>query len=393
MKLWVGPTQPRPEVSMKQVGATAAIGSFRFATRLLPLPLLRTVPYFGNKRKRKASGTHCSYAGLAACWRGRPASGSGQPRACARALQRFRSNRLPEAGGGRAQAHARDGPAPRAATSGALVEVRFRVAALLAGRPWGLVTRAGAHERPRRRGSAGCPESGRWAGVGAGDGSRPLFPSVASVCPQSGADWVAQDPRRGGGGVGSARVPDRARVGAEAGSSAWESGTWGPRTAPRHLRDLRQVTLPFWVSVSLLSSGRDIGFLLALTVHLRAGLGGAWVSGIQTAVAGVWPPEHLAAVFQLCRPFNQRFSECESRLWGSGQVNSVWLSESTEINTGPGKTLISLKLLCSRLPRRNEFTRLLQWEILFFVPLSETLRQITNAKTRVREYVDHWGLW
>ena len=50
--------------------------------------------------------------------------------------------------------------------AGALVEVRFRVAALLAGRPWGLVTRAGAHERPRRRGSAGCPESGRWAGGG-----------------------------------------------------------------------------------------------------------------------------------------------------------------------------------------------------------------------------------
>lgn len=84
----------------------------------------------------------------------------------------------------------------------------------------------------RGPGGGALPAAQRAAGgrAGAGDGSRPLFPSVASVCPQSGADWVAQDPSRGG----SARVPDRARVGAEAGSSAWESGTWGPGTPPLH---------------------------------------------------------------------------------------------------------------------------------------------------------------
>ena len=53
MKLWVGLTQPRPEVSMRQAGTTAAIGSFPFATRLLPLSPLRTVPYFGKKKKGK----------------------------------------------------------------------------------------------------------------------------------------------------------------------------------------------------------------------------------------------------------------------------------------------------------------------------------------------------
>ncbi|KAF7486479.1 hypothetical protein GHT09_001490 [Marmota monax] len=50
---------------------------------------------------------------------------------------------------------------PPRSTSGALGDVRFRVAARLTGRWWGLVTRAVAHERPRRRGSARCPKSGR----------------------------------------------------------------------------------------------------------------------------------------------------------------------------------------------------------------------------------------
>lgn len=159
--------------------------------------------------------TLSSSTGRAAGWRGGPALGSAQPRA--RALQRFRPNRSPDDVAvdrwDRARAHARGRPAPRAATSGALVLVRFRVAALLAGRPWGLVTRAGVHERSRRRGSARCPESGRCAGGGRRCQEAPLSPGGLGL-PQSGPDGVAQDPRRGavpgcwkggGGGRGAAR--------------------------------------------------------------------------------------------------------------------------------------------------------------------------------------------
>ena len=53
MKLWVGPTQPRPEVSMRQAGTTAAIGSFPFATRLLPLPRSAPSPILEKKKKGK----------------------------------------------------------------------------------------------------------------------------------------------------------------------------------------------------------------------------------------------------------------------------------------------------------------------------------------------------
>lgn len=152
---------------MRQAGTTAAIGSFPFATRLLPLPRSAPSPILEKKKKEKKGFCYPVFlrrSGRLLTWRAGLSERPG-PRLCPRppavpVQPPSRSSRRPRS------AHARGGPAPRAATSGALVEVRFRVAALLAGRPWGLVTRAGAHERPRRRGSAGCPESGRWAGGG-----------------------------------------------------------------------------------------------------------------------------------------------------------------------------------------------------------------------------------
>lgn len=163
---------------------------FPFATRLLPLPLLCTS--FKKTKERCRPPSHHSQVGPLADVAVRPGGSPGlaprpnrfRPTA---ALNLRRRPRGPLWG-----ACAR--PGPRAATSGALEEVRFRVAAPLRGGPWGLVTRPGVHERPRRRGSPGCPESGRCAGGGR-DARRPLLLPVASVCPQSGPDGVA--PRRG----------------------------------------------------------------------------------------------------------------------------------------------------------------------------------------------------
>lgn len=218
--------------------------------------------------------TLSSSTGRAAGWRGGPALGSAQPRA--RALQRFRPNRSPDDVAvdrwDRARAHARGRPAPRAATSGALVLVRFRVAALLAGRPWGLVTRAGVHERSRRRGSARCPESGRCAGGGRRCQEAPLSPGGLGL-PQSGPDGVAQDPRRGavpgcwkggGGGRGAARP------------GSLELRVSGP-PPPRHQRPWTSHSSFLGLSFLAVRWERRWVPLSSLTVQTRAVLEGAWV--------------------------------------------------------------------------------------------------------------------
>lgn len=76
---------------------------------------------------------------------------------------------------------------------------------------------AGAHERPQRRGSAGCPQSGRCAGWGSGDVSRPPVFLVASV-PKAVRSGFAQDPSRG-----RDWVLERRRWGQRRAAPAWES--------------------------------------------------------------------------------------------------------------------------------------------------------------------------
>lgn len=76
----------------------------------------------------------------------------------------------------------------------------------------GLVTRAGAHERPRRRGFAGCPESRRCAGRGSGDESRPRF----SRCLRSVHKAVRTGSSKTQGG-GRYQGAERDRAGAEVG--------------------------------------------------------------------------------------------------------------------------------------------------------------------------------
>lgn len=171
------------------------LDSFPFTTRLLPSPLLRTAS-FKKKKERLGPPSHHSRVGPVADVAVRPKGASAvAPSNLSGPAPSASSQSSAETALG---AHARGESAPRAATSGASVEVRFRVAAPLAGRPWGLVTRAGVHGRPRRRGSAGCPESGRCAG-GRPQIRADFILSVASVCPQSGPDGVAPRPKAGGG--------------------------------------------------------------------------------------------------------------------------------------------------------------------------------------------------
>lgn len=152
------------------------------------------------------------------------------------------------------------------ATSGALVEVRFRVAAPLAGRPWGLVTRAAFTGGP---GGGALRAAHRAAGarVGVGDVSRSLILSVASVCPQSGPDGVDPIPKAGGGtGVLKGRGWGQRR--------AARPGSLEPRvpgtTPARPLTSHSSLGLSFPAV-----KGRDVGSLPSLTVHARAGLEGA----------------------------------------------------------------------------------------------------------------------
>lgn len=189
-----------PSFRAAHAGAKAPNGCLSFlpqGSSYFPAP---PRPLKKKKTTIKALATQSSSTRRAAGWRGRPVLGSAQPRA--RALQRLRPNRSPEDlavdRGDRARAHARGRPAPCAATSGALVEVRFRVAAPLAGGPWGLVTRTGVHERSRRRGSARSPESGRCAGGGRRCLEAPLSAGGLGLPPER-PGWGCPKPKAGGG--------------------------------------------------------------------------------------------------------------------------------------------------------------------------------------------------
>lgn len=274
MKLWVGPTQPRPEVSMRQAGTTAAIGSFPFATRLLPLPRSAPSPILEKKKKEKKGFCYPVFlrrSGRLLTWRAglseRPA-----PRLCPRppavpVQPPSRSSRRPRSGAcarwaSPARSHFRRSGG--SAVPGRCSARRPAVGAGDAGRRSREAPEAGLCRLPRERQVGGRgPETG--AGL--------YFPRWPRCAPKAAPTGL---PRTQAGGA----VP-----GCRTGRG------WGQRRALRpgnlepgvpelppstaHLRDLRQVTPHFWVSVPLLSSGRDIGSLLALTVHVRAGLGGA----------------------------------------------------------------------------------------------------------------------
>lgn len=124
---------------------------------------------------------------------GRPQGASAQPRA----FQRGRPNRRRARAavrGDRSPAHARGGGS-RAVTSGSCA--RAVPGRCPARRP---AVRAGdaawRSREARRRGSAGCPESGRCAGGGRRPG-QPLSLPVDSVCAHSARDGAARRPQAG----------------------------------------------------------------------------------------------------------------------------------------------------------------------------------------------------
>lgn len=182
----------------------------RPAPRLCPRPPAVPVQPPSRSWRRPRSGACARWAGPARS-HFRRAGGSAVPGRC--------SARRPAVGAGDAGRRSREAP-----EAGLCRLPRERQVGGGGGRRWeqASVSLGGLRVPPKRR-RLGCPRPKLW------------------------------------GWGGSARVPDRARVGAEAGSSAWESGTWGPRTAPRHLRDLRQVTLPFWVLVPCCQVGETLG--------------------------------------------------------------------------------------------------------------------------------------
>lgn len=195
------------------------LGSLPFSTRLLPLAPLRIVS-FKKKKRKKGFGhpvTTIRGTGRLLTWRSgprerprpRPPAGQAQPPPKTHSVGR----------GDRSGAHARGGAAPRAS--------HFRRAGRSAvpgrcssRRPAvGAGDARGVRGRPGRRGSAGCPQSGRCAGGGRRREQVPHSFSGLGLPPKRpGRGW----PNTQGGG--RYRGAERARVGTEAGCPAWESG-------------------------------------------------------------------------------------------------------------------------------------------------------------------------